>query len=38
MENVQAKTGLSYIEKIVGESDIYKEIKQETNEYLPGFT
>lgn len=38
MENIKAYTGLSYIEKIVGESDIYMEINQETNEYLPGFS
>ncbi len=38
MKNIQANTGLSYIEKIVGESDIYMEIKQKNNEYFPGFS
>lgn len=38
MKNIKSNTGLSYIEKIVGDSDMYMEINQETNEYLPEFS
>lgn len=36
MENIQANTGLSYIENIVGESDVYVEMNDPNNEYITG--
>lgn len=36
MENIQANTWLSYIEKIVGESDVYVEMNDPKNEYITG--
>ncbi len=37
MENIQANTGLSYIENIVGESDVYVEMNDPNNEYITGW-
>jgi len=36
MKNIQANTGLSYIEKIIGESDVYVEMNDPNNEYVAG--
>ncbi|MCF7835407.1 hypothetical protein K9M48_05195 [Candidatus Gracilibacteria bacterium] len=38
MENIKKSSGISYIEKILGESDVYSEIKNPENECIKGFT
>lgn len=38
MASIDAAQWIAYIEKIVGESDIYREMHDSSNEYLPWFT
>lgn len=38
MASIDAAKWIAYIEKIVGESDVYREMHDSSNEYLPWFT